>query len=143
MMKELILKVSCRLSMYFGRRVFSYSFVSFGIWRNVWGCARDWNKSSRKGRKGKKKVAEYIRTYVACIELCVSSWQSQTVSRSQNGREWGRERECCLWKSKCKRVRERERVLSLEVKMEERVSYCKSWVYMANPCHVIGSKRAR
>ena len=65
-----------------------WSFVSFGIWLNVWGCARDWNKSSRKGRTGKEKVADYIRTHVACIELCVTSWQSQVVSGSQSVREW-------------------------------------------------------
>ena len=65
---------------------FCWSFVSFGIWRNVWGCARDWNKSSRKGRTGKKKVAEYIRTHVACIELCVTKAKAS-----------------CLWKLKCKR----------------------------------------
>ena len=32
--------------------------------------------------------------------------------------------------------------LSLEVKRQESVSYCKSWEYMANPYHVIGSKCA-
>ena len=36
----------------------------------------------------KKKVAEYIRTHVAWIELCVTSWQSQSVSGNQNVREW-------------------------------------------------------
>ena len=64
-----------------------WSFVSFGIWWNVWGCAQDWNMSSRIGRTGKKKVAEYICTHVACIEMCVTSWQSQAVSGSQNVRE--------------------------------------------------------
>ena len=76
--------------MYFRKTCFlpCWSFVSFEIWRNVWGCARDWNKSNRKGRTGKKKVEEYIRTHIACIELCVTSWQSQAVSGSQNVREW-------------------------------------------------------
>ena len=91
--------------MYFRKTCFRpcWSFVSFGIWRNVWGCVQDWNKPNRKGITGKKKVAEYIRTYVACIELCVTSWQSQAISGSQKVREGGRERECCLWKSKGKR----------------------------------------
>ena len=75
--------------MYFRKTYFlpCWSFVSFGIWRNVRGYVRDWNKSSWKGRTGKKKVAEYIRTPVTCIELCVTSWQSQAVSGSQNVRE--------------------------------------------------------
>ena len=33
-------------------------FVSFGISWNFWVCVWDWNKSNRKGRKGKKMVAE-------------------------------------------------------------------------------------
>ena len=76
--------------MYFWKTYFlpCWSFDSFRIWRNVWGCAWDWNKSNRKGRTGKKKVAEYIRTHVACIELCVTSWQSQGVSGSPNVRQW-------------------------------------------------------
>ena len=47
---------------------------------------QDWNKSSGKGRTGKKKVVEYIRPHVTCIELCVTSWQSQAVSGSENVR---------------------------------------------------------
>ena len=76
--------------MYFRKTCFlpCWSFVSFGIWRNVWACGQDWNKSSRKGRTRKKKVAEYICTHVACIELYVTSWPSQAISRSQNVREW-------------------------------------------------------
>ena len=65
-------------------------------------CAR-LEQVQLKRQNRKEKIAEYIRTHVTCIELCVTSWQS--------------------WKSKCKRV-----------------SYRKSWVYMAYPCHVIGSK---
>ena len=67
-----------------------WSFVSFGIWRNIWGRARDWNKSSQKGRTGKKKkrVTEYIRTHVMCIELCFTSWQKPSYH----------------WKSKRKRM---------------------------------------
>ena len=88
--------------MYFRKACFlpCWSFVSFEIWRNVWGCVRDWNKSSRKDRSGKKRVVAYIRTHVMCIELCVTSLQSQNV---------------------------RELVIG-------------SREYMANPCHVIGSK---
>ena len=37
-----------------------------------------------------------------------------------------RERECCLWKSKC-----------------ERESSWKTRVYIGNPCHVVGSKCTR
>ena len=66
-----------------------WSFVSFGIWRNVWGRVRDWNKSSRKGRTGKKKVAEYIRTHITCIELCVTCCKAKPSS---------------CWKSKFKRM---------------------------------------
>ena len=73
-----------------------WSFVTFGIWRNVWGCARDWNKSSRKGRTGKKIVYKHP---------CCVYWVM------------------CLWKSKCKRM-----------------CYWKSRVYIASPCHVVGSE---
>ena len=42
---------------------------------------------AENGRTGKKKGAEYISTHVTRIELCVTSWQSQAVSGSQNVRE--------------------------------------------------------
>ena len=75
--------------MYFRKTCFlpCWLFVSFWIWWNVWGRARDWNKSSWKGETGKKKVAKYIRNHVVFIEMCVTSWQSQAVSGSQNVRE--------------------------------------------------------
>ena len=82
--------MSCRLSLYFRKTCFlpCWSFVSFGIWWNVWGCVCDWNKSSRKGRTGKKKIAEYICPHVTCTELNVTSWQNQAVSRYQNVSHW-------------------------------------------------------
>ena len=86
-------------------------------------CA-NWNKSSGKGRTGKKNVAVYICTHVTCIEPCATSRQGQNVRKrvlSLEVKMW--EKECCLLKSKC-----------------ERMGYWKSWVYIANPCHVVGSK---
>ena len=70
-----------RMAMYFRRLCFlsRWSFVSFGIWRNIWGCVRawDWNKSSRKVEQERKKFEDYIRPYVMCLELCISSSQSE------------------------------------------------------------------
>ena len=43
---------------------------------------------AEKAEQERKKVAEYIRTHVTCIELRVTSWQSQAVSGSQIVREW-------------------------------------------------------
>ena len=43
---------------------------------------------AKKAEQEKKKIAEYIHTHAMCIELCVTSWQSQAVSGSQNVREW-------------------------------------------------------
>ena len=60
-------------------------------------CSRLEKKNSRKGRTGKKKVAEFIRTHVTRIELCLTQWQGQAVSGSRNKE---RERESCLRKSK-------------------------------------------
>ena len=68
---------------------------------------QDRNKSSQKGRIGKKKVAEYIRTHVACIEQCITSWQSQDVSGSQSVRERERHRERESAVSRSQNVRER------------------------------------
>ena len=54
---------------------------------------RDLTKCLRPGTRleqilpKKKKVIEYIQTHVMCIELCVTSWQSQAVSGSQKVRE--------------------------------------------------------
>ena len=56
----------------------SWLFVSFGVWKNFWGCVWGWKKSNQKDRRGKKKVAE-------CIHF--------------HGFDY--------WKSKCKRERER------------------------------------
>ena len=91
--------MSCRLLMYFRKTCFlpCWSFVPFGIWWNIWGCARDWNKSNRKGRTGEKKVAEYILTHVVCIVLCVTIWQSQAVSGSQNVRQRVTASRECIW----------------------------------------------
>ncbi len=62
--------------------------------REVWGYVE-------KGRTGKKKVVECIRTHVTRIELYLTKGQGQAVSGSRNE----------------ERERERERVLSQEVKM--------------------------
>ena len=61
--------------------------VSFRIWWNVWGCARDWNTSSRKGRKRKKK---WQSTYAPMLRVlsCVSlAGKAKATSGSQNARE--------------------------------------------------------
>ena len=46
--------------MYFRKTCFfpRWSFVSFRIWQNVWGCVQDWNMSSWKGTTaGKVKLS--------------------------------------------------------------------------------------
>ena len=105
-------------------------FVSFGVWRNFYGCFRGWSESNCKGRTRKKIAAESIHFVVLTA-----------VRERERENEW-----VC--------------VLSLEVKMESvsclsvRGVYClcelkwkkmSSWktiVYVSNPCHAVGSKIA-
>ena len=60
----------------------------FRIWRNVWGSARawDWKQSIRK-EKGKEKGRRlYTCLCCVCLELCLTSWQSE---------EWENDRVSC------------------------------------------------
>ena len=60
--------------MYFRKTCFSPTLVVYLFWdltKCLKLCAR-LEQVQPKSRTGKKKVAEYIRTHDACIELCVT-----------------------------------------------------------------------
>ena len=75
------------MNVFLGIRIFSHVGCLF---QDLMKCLRLCTRLEHvqpKRQKEKEKVAEYIRTHVACIELCVTSWQSQATSGSQNARE--------------------------------------------------------
>ena len=91
--------------------------------------------SLTKKAEQERKRLQNVHAPMLRVLSCVTKW---------------RERESCLWKSKCKRVcavsvsrnGESKSVLSLEVKMWKRMSSWKTRVYIGNPCHAVGSKCA-
>ena len=72
--------IHIKMAMYFRWPYFlpCWSFVFFGIWQNVWGRARAWerNKSNRKAEQ-ERKFADYIHAHVMRFQLCVACWQGE------------------------------------------------------------------
>ena len=139
-------------------------FASFGVWRNFWGCVRGCKKSNRKGKRGKKKVAECIHFRgVGCWKLkcvCVKIIRIITcVNNQKQSHGWtemcgycemryGHSRLAARRFSQSRGVPTSDQVPHISCVVSEsewvlgRRMYIYIYIYICNPCHTVGSKCA-